>query len=79
MKNISCSLYEQLELFAMRKTELTFTLKLGAKESIVTGVLVDFKVVDKREYGVLESGERILLTSIVAIDKIADLGKYNFC
>ena len=79
MKNISCSLYEQLELFAMRKTELTFTLKLGAEESVVTGVLVDFKVVDKMEYGVLESGERILLTSIVAIDKIADLGKYNFC
>ena len=79
MKNISCSLYEQLELFAMRKTELTFTLKLGAEESIVKGVLVDFKVEDKMEFGVLESGERILLTSIVAIDKIADLGKYNFC
>lgn len=63
----------------MRKTRLKFSLKIEGRETVLEGVLVDFIVENKMEYGVLDSGERILLTSIASIDKLDDLGKYNFC
>lgn len=68
MAQISCALYDNLELAIMHKQAVKIVFNDG--RPTFEGRLRDLKVQDSREYAIAETGESLLLESVQSITLI---------
>lgn len=65
---IACSIYDELELLAMRKKALTLTYTQEGKDINVKTVVIDLFTKEKEEFLVLENKQTIRLDHILLIN-----------
>ncbi|UQB43309.1 hypothetical protein JX580_05420 [Thiomicrospira microaerophila] len=65
MTQISCALYDNLELAIMHKRSVSIVF--NDDRPAFEGRLLDLKVKDSSEYAIAESGEVLLLESVKSI------------
>jgi len=64
-KPISCDTYDQLEIMAMRKTEVFIKYRIGSGLYFVTRTIIKtIQTLEKVEYAILSSEEKIRLDYI---------------
>lgn len=68
-KRIPCGVYDQLEIVAMRKTNVTIRYRDETmKEFVIKDVISNLKSIDKIEYAIFSSGLKIRLDWILQMD-----------
>ncbi|MCB0687094.1 MAG: hypothetical protein KDC53_11230 [Saprospiraceae bacterium] len=75
---ISCSFYDHLEAWATLKEEVNITFKNELDEYRgISGIIMDFTIMNQAEYLILQSGLQIRLDRIIEINnlKIQDFKK----
>lgn len=77
---ISCSYYDRLEAWAVRRerVHIRYMQPGHEAEELVTGVIADLFSKDNAEYLELKSGQRIRLDHLVSINNI-DVPTANAC
>lgn len=65
---IACSIYDELELLAMRKESITLTYKEEGKEITIKTLIVDLFTKEKEEFLVIENKQVIRLDNILLIN-----------
>ncbi|MCK5824563.1 MAG: hypothetical protein KAG96_04075 [Ichthyobacteriaceae bacterium] len=70
MFRLSCGLYDQLEVFAMRKTEIKLSYFKGDDQVTATGVITDIKSKDGVEFVILNNSTEIKTQDIVTANDI---------
>ncbi|WP_038150239.1 Rho-binding antiterminator [Thiomicrorhabdus chilensis] len=69
--SISCALYDQLEIAAMRKQKVRIVLEgSNAESTVYTGHIKDLCCVDGQEFFVSSKNEKWPLETIVSIENI---------
>jgi Rho-binding antiterminator len=68
-QNISCSYYDQLEAYAVKRTHCTIVYT-DAEELSISGVIVDVFARDGAEYLKLDNGTVIRLDHLVSINGV---------
>ena len=72
---INCHFYDELELLAIRQKPCLIVYKNeNSQEVSRTDIILDFKIIDKAEYMILKSGEKIRLDRIIKVDNKQALG-----
>ena len=68
---INCSLYDYLEMWAIKKTPLHIYYKEGSEsQTIEQDFIVDLQTKDKEEFVFLQSGKVIRLDNILKINNV---------
>ncbi len=67
---ISCSFYDQLEDIAVRKIKSKIIYLEDNSKKIVEDYIVDFKNINKEEFLVLSSGDKIRLDMLIEVNNI---------
>lgn len=69
-KCINCNLYDELESYAIRKTELTvsYISEDGREQLKDSFIIVDFETKNKEEFLISDQGHRIRLDRLVEIN-----------
>ena len=77
---ISCSLYDELEMMAMRRTSVQIeTINENGGASKADGIIRTFQTnEDKEEFLLLENGEKIRLDRIHALNG-KDVSRFTSC
>ncbi|MEM6317612.1 MAG: hypothetical protein AAF960_08070 [Bacteroidota bacterium] len=66
---INCHFYDELELLAVRKQACTIIYHTPEGQLLDrTDTILDFKIIERAEYLLLKSGEKIRLDRIVSVD-----------
>ncbi len=66
-KPISCSLYDQLEAYAVKKTLLEIKYIEDGAEKTIQDYIINFKTLNKEEFLILSCGEEIRLDKVLTI------------
>ena len=66
---INCHFYDELELLAIRQKNCLIQYQNEAEKVLEKmDVILDFKIIDKAEFMLLKSGEKIRLDKIISVD-----------
>ena len=66
---INCHFYDELELLAIRQKNCLIQYQNEAEKMLEKiDVILDFKIIDKAEFMLLKSGEKIRLDKIISVD-----------
>jgi len=69
-KRISCHFYDILEAAAVKRVLSKIIYKEDDEERQIEQRVIDFKIIDKAEYMILESKQKIRLDKIVLFNNI---------
>ena len=69
-KRISCHFYDVLEAAAVKRVLSKIIYKEDDEERQIEQRVIDFKIIDKAEYMILESKQKIRLDKIVLFNNI---------
>lgn len=76
LKPIACDLHDYLEIAGMYRYRVKLILK---DNQIVEGTVIDIATIDKREYLIIDSGERrhVELTDLAQMKVLTPNAKFN--
>lgn len=77
-KPISCSFYDYLEAFAVKKIDCIIVFNESGKPEQTTGIITDLFSKNKIEYLLLDSGKTIRLDHLIKVNDIA-LNLFESC
>jgi len=69
---ISCDLYDELELFALRHTRVRIRWEAEGKVYEVMDRIRTFAVAEGREWAILESGDRVPLDGLTEVTPLPE-------
>lgn len=66
---INCSIYDQIEIFAMRKTPVELIVNQEGAEVKLEGLIVDINALKEGEFLTMASGQEIRLDRVISLKK----------
>jgi len=76
-KRVSCHFYDVLETAAVKKTLSKIVYIEDDKEKEIEQKVIDFKIIDKAEYMILDNSQKIRLDKIVLFNNINPFAWYS--
>jgi len=76
-KRVSCHFYDVLETAAVKKILSKIVYIEDDKEKEIEQKVIDFKIIDKAEYMILDNSQKIRLDKIVLFNNINPFAWYS--
>ena len=77
-QRISCHFYDVLEAAAVKRILCKIVYKEDEKEKEIEQKVVDFKIIDKAEYMILDNSQKIRLDKILLFNNV-NPNDNNYC
>ncbi len=71
-KRIPCGVYDHFELAAMRRTKVNIRYRdeEGAEQTLENAVITNLKSIEKIEYAILSTGQKIRLDWVIQLNDL---------